>query len=46
MKDDLGERTEVAAKQPEVMRELYASFDKWWNSVQKGLVSEDALRPE
>jgi hypothetical protein len=42
---DQGEANDVAAREPEVVRELSASYDKWWESVQASLVNEDAVGP-
>jgi arylsulfatase len=42
VKADPGEKTDLAAKHPEVVKELDAAYDKWWDSVQPGLVNEDA----
>jgi arylsulfatase len=43
---DPGEKTDVAAKHLEVVKELDAAYDKWWDSVQPGLVNEDAVGPK
>ncbi|MBY0527523.1 MAG: hypothetical protein K2R98_29270 [Gemmataceae bacterium] len=46
MKADPGEKNDVAAKHPEVVKELDAAYDKWWDSVQSGMVNEDAIGPK
>ena len=46
VKADPGEKTDVAAKHPEVVKELDAAYDKWWDAVQPGLVNEDAVGPK
>jgi len=46
VKADPGEKTDVAAKHPEVVKELDAAYDKWWDSVQPGMVNEDAVGPK
>ena len=46
VKADPGEKTDVAAGQPEVVKELDAAYDKWWDSVQPGLVNEHAVGPK
>ncbi|HMF14709.1 MAG TPA: arylsulfatase [Gemmataceae bacterium] len=46
VKADLGEKADVAAKHPEEVRELDAAYDEWWDSVQSGLVNEDAVGPK
>lgn len=44
---DPGEQTNVAAAHPEVVKELSAAYDQWWDSVQPLLVNEKApLVPE
>ena len=43
---DPGEKNNVAAQHPEVVRELSVAFDKWWDSIQTDLVNEDAIGPE
>ncbi len=45
LKTDPGEKSNVAAAHPEVVRELDAAYDKWWNSVQPQLVNENAVGP-
>jgi arylsulfatase len=46
VKADPGEKTDVADKHPDVVKELDAAYDKWWDSVQPGLVNEDAVGPK
>ncbi len=47
VKADPGETTDVAAKHPEVVKELDKAYDQWWESVLPGMVNEDAaLRPK
>jgi arylsulfatase A-like enzyme len=46
VKADLGEQTDVAAKHPEVVKELDAAYDKWWDSVLPGMVNENAVAPK
>jgi arylsulfatase len=46
VKADPGEKADVADKHPEVVTELDAAYDKWWDSVQPGLVNEDAVGPK
>jgi arylsulfatase A-like enzyme len=46
VKADPGEKTDVADKHPEVVREMDAAYDKWWDAVQPGLVNEDAVGPK
>jgi arylsulfatase len=43
---DPGEQTDVAAKHPDVVADLTAAYDKWWDSVQPQLVNEDAVGPK
>ncbi|MHB1778102.1 MAG: arylsulfatase [Acidimicrobiales bacterium] len=46
VKADPGEKTDVADKHPAVVMELDAAYDKWWDSMQAGLVNEDAVGPK
>jgi arylsulfatase A-like enzyme len=46
VKADPGEKDDVTDKHPEVVKELDAAYDKWWNAVQPGLVNEDAVGPK
>lgn len=41
MTSDPGEQTNVAAANPEVVKELTGAYDKWWDSVQPMLINED-----
>ena len=44
---DPGEQIDVAAAHPEVVKELAAAYDTWWDSVQPMLVNEKVpLAPE
>ena len=42
---DPGEKTDVAAAHPGVVRDLDAAYDAWWASVQPQLVNENAVAP-
>ena len=42
---DPGEQRDVAAENPEILRDLDAAYDGWWASVQPQLVNEDATPP-
>ncbi len=42
---DPGEKQNVAAAHPEMVKELEAAYDQWWDSVQPCLVNEDAVGP-
>jgi arylsulfatase A-like enzyme len=46
VKADPGEKNDVAAWHPDVVKELDAGYDKWWDSVQPQLVNENALGPK
>jgi arylsulfatase len=46
VKADPGEKTDVAAADPDVVEELDAAYDKWWDSVQPQLVNENAVGPK
>ena len=43
---DPGEKTDVAARNPEVVKALDADYDKWWASLPKYLVNENAVGPK
>ena len=43
---DPSEKTDLAIKQPEIVRELDASYDTWWKSIRPQLVNEDVLGPD
>jgi arylsulfatase A-like enzyme len=43
---DPGEKTDVAAKHPEVVKELDGAYDTWWDGVLPGMVNEDAVGPK
>jgi arylsulfatase A-like enzyme len=45
VKADPGEKTNVAAEHAEVVKELEAAYDRWWDSVQPQLVNENAVGP-
>ena len=42
---DPGETTDVAAQYPEVVNELDAAYDRWWESLPSLLVNENAIGP-
>ncbi len=46
VKADPGEKTDVAAKHPEIVKELDGTYDKWWDSVQASFVNDDAVGPK
>ncbi len=46
VKADPGEKHDVAAEHPDVVKELDAAYDKWWDSVQPQLVNENAVGPK
>lgn len=41
MTSDPGEQTNVAAANPEVVKELVSAYETWWDSVQPLLINED-----
>jgi arylsulfatase len=43
---DPGETTDLAARHPDVVQELSAAYEKWWESIQPYLVNEDAVGPK
>jgi len=46
VKADPGEKTDLATQHPEVVKELDAAYDKWWDSLQPQLVNENAVGPK
>jgi arylsulfatase len=46
VKADPGEKNDVAAGHPEIVKELDAAYDKWWDSLQPQLVNENAVGPK
>ncbi|MBI5831677.1 MAG: arylsulfatase [Armatimonadetes bacterium] len=42
---DPGERTDLATRQPAVVAELAAAYDRWWESILPGLVNEEVTGP-
>jgi arylsulfatase len=46
VKADPGEKTDLAAHHPDMVRTLSTDFDRWWDSVQPLLVNENAVGPE
>jgi arylsulfatase len=46
LQQDPGEKTNVIAAHPDVVRELEGAYDKWWDSVLPLMVNEDAVPPE
>ena len=46
VKADPGEQHDVAAAHPDVVKELDAAYDKWWDSVQPQLVNENSVGPK
>jgi len=45
LKEDPGEKKDVAAQHPEVVKEMEAAYDKWWDEVLPCLENEDAVGP-
>lgn len=46
VQQDIGEKDDLAAHQPEVIKELSSSYDAWWQEVLPLLVNEDAIGPK
>ena len=46
LKNDPGEKTNVAAQFPEVVKELDGAYDKWWAEVLPCMENEDAVPPK
>lgn len=45
LKDDYGQKNDIAAEQPEVVKQLKATYDKWWDDTLPLLVNENAEQP-
>jgi arylsulfatase len=45
LKSDYGEKNDVAAEHPEVVKELAAAFDKFWSEAVPLMVNEKAVGP-
>jgi arylsulfatase len=43
--NDLGETTDVAAENPEVVKHMKVAYEKWWTNVQPYLVNENVPLP-
>lgn len=43
---DPGEKTDVSAQHPDVVKKLAAEYDAWWASLPPYLVNEDAVQPK
>jgi arylsulfatase len=43
--NDPGEKSDVAAKNPEVVQQLDAAYSNWWASLASGLINEKAVGP-
>lgn len=43
---DPGEKSDIAAKHPQVVAQLDAEYDRWWTSILPQLVNEDAVGPD
>ena len=46
VKADIGEQTDVAAQNPDLVKQLDAAYEKWWGLVQPQLVNENATGPK
>jgi len=42
---DPGQKSNVAGDHPQVVRQLEAAYDRWWDDVQPSLVNERATPP-
>ncbi len=41
LRDDFGQTTDISAEQPEVVKQLKAAYDKWWDDTLPLLVNEN-----
>jgi arylsulfatase len=45
LKSDPGETKNIAAEHPDVIKEMSAAYDKWWEEVLPCLENEDVVGP-
>jgi arylsulfatase A-like enzyme len=45
IKADPGEKTSVIAEHPDVVAQMRAAYDRWWEELLPALVNEDAVGP-
>ena len=43
LKNDPGERRDLASEQPEVVQQLSAAFETWWTDIQPHLINERSV---
>ena len=46
IRQDLGERSDVAALHPDIVARLDGAYDRWWNAVVPRMVNESARGPK
>ncbi|HEY3395039.1 MAG TPA: hypothetical protein VGK58_20210, partial [Lacipirellulaceae bacterium] len=46
VKNDAGETTDVAAMHPDVIKQLDAAYEEWWQSLPPHLVNEKVIGPK
>lgn len=46
LKDDPGQKTDIAVKNPDIVKELSGTYETWWKSVRPDLCNEEAEIPE
>ena len=44
LKNDPGQTNDIAARQPDVVKQLAAAYDQWWANILPYLVNEDAYK--
>ncbi|MCX7013365.1 MAG: sulfatase-like hydrolase/transferase, partial [Candidatus Sumerlaeota bacterium] len=45
LKSDPGEKSDIAAERPDILKDLEAAYDKWWDEVLPCLENENAVGP-
>jgi arylsulfatase len=45
LRSDAGEKDNLAAQKPELVQQMAAAYDRWWEEVQPCLVNENAIGP-
>ena len=44
LKKDIGQKHNIAAQHPVVVKEMEAAYDQWWQKVLPNLVNENAYK--
>ena len=44
MEKDIGQKQDIAAKHPEIVKKMSVAYDEWWRKVRPNLVNEDSFK--